>query len=73
MGGDRRKKPTKQERQKEVKQGRSWKSFLLRGTTRVINLVTMETFFGKRSLLVNIKIKAVMNKKKFHAYFDLFS
>ena len=33
----------------------------------------METFFGKRSLLINIKIKAVMNKNIFFTrYFDLF-
>ena len=34
--------------------------------------VTMETFFGKRSLLINIKIEAVMNKNIFMQYFDLF-
>ena len=30
-----------------------------------VKIVTMETFFGKRSLLINIKIKAVMNKNNF--------
>ena len=33
----------------------------------------METFFGKRSLLINIKIKAVMNKNIFYAIFRFIS
>ena len=31
----------------------------------LLQIVTMETFFGKRSLLINIKIKPVMNKNIF--------
>ena len=38
-----------------------------------IKVVTMETFFGKRSLLINIKIKAVMNKNIFYAIFRFIS
>ena len=40
----------------------------------LLKIVTMETFFGKRNLLINIKIKAEMNKNIFLTrYFDLFS
>ena len=39
---------------------------------KILKMVTMETFFGERSLLINIKIKAVMNKNIFTRYFDLF-
>ena len=39
----------------------------------IFKIVTMETFFGKRSLLINIKIKAVMNKNIFYAIFRFIS
>ena len=40
----------------------------------IVKNKSMETFFGKRSLLINIKIKSVMNKNIFFSwYFDLFS
>ena len=42
----------------------------MRGTVKI---VTIESFFGKRNLLINIKIKAVMNKNIFYAIFRFIS